>query len=95
MLSVGLWNRRDSILKVWGRQLETAAGSETRCTGGADAMLLLLLQERLFGLTGTEGNHGEDVKEYYWYLDATPTHSYMKMLYKYALASQFTRRVLI
>jgi len=42
-----------------------------------------ILKERLFGLTGTEGNHGEDVKEYYYYLDSTPTHSYMKMLYKY------------
>jgi hypothetical protein len=42
-----------------------------------------ILKERLFGLTGTEGNHGEDVKEYYYYLDNTPTHSYMKMLYKY------------
>ena len=41
------------------------------------------LKERLFGLTGEEGNHGEDVKEYYYYLDSTPTHSYMKMLYKY------------
>jgi hypothetical protein len=42
-----------------------------------------ILKERLFGLTGSEGNHGEDVKEYYFYLDNTPTHSYMKMLYKY------------
>jgi hypothetical protein len=42
-----------------------------------------LLKERLFGLTGGEGNHGEDVKEYYFYLDSTPTHSYMKYLYKY------------
>lgn len=42
-----------------------------------------ILKERLFGLTGNEGNHGEDVKEYYYYLDNTPTHSYMKMLYKY------------
>ncbi|MGH7333705.1 MAG: MGH1-like glycoside hydrolase domain-containing protein, partial [Candidatus Rokuibacteriota bacterium] len=42
-----------------------------------------MLKERLFGLTGTQGNHGEDVKEYYFYLDSTPTHSYMKMLYKY------------
>lgn len=41
------------------------------------------LKERLFGLTGNEGNHGEDVKEYYFYLDSTPTHSYMKALYKY------------
>ena len=39
------------------------------------------LKERLFGLTGSQGNHGEDVKEYYFYLDSTPTHSYMKMLY--------------
>src|ERR1700674_5262638 len=42
-----------------------------------------ILKERLFGLTGPEGNHGEDVKEYYYYLDSTPTHSYMKALYKY------------
>ena len=42
-----------------------------------------ILKERLFGLTGHEGNHGEDVKEYYFYLDSTPTHSYMKFLYKY------------
>lgn len=45
-----------------------------------------ILKERLFGLTGNEGNHGEDVKEYYFYLDSTPTHSYMKYLYKYPLA---------
>jgi len=42
-----------------------------------------ILKERLFGLTNAEGNHGEDVKEHYYYLDATPTHSYLKMLYKY------------
>ena len=42
-----------------------------------------ILKERLFGLTNSEGNHGEDVKEYYYYLDATPTHSYMRYLYKY------------
>jgi len=42
-----------------------------------------ILKERLFGLTGPEGNHGEDVKEIYYYLDSTPTHSYMKYLYKY------------
>src|SRR5262249_15821722 len=42
-----------------------------------------ILKERLFGLTNAEGNHGEDVKEYYFYLDSTPTHSYMKWLYKY------------
>jgi hypothetical protein len=45
-----------------------------------------ILKERLFGLTGNEGNHGEDVKEYYFYLDSTPTHSYMKSLYKYPQA---------
>ena len=45
-----------------------------------------ILKERIFGLTGNEGNHGEDVKEYYFYLDSTPTHSYMKMLYKYPQA---------
>ncbi len=42
-----------------------------------------IIKERLFGLTNNEGNHGEDVKEYYFYLDSTPTHSYMKYLYKY------------
>jgi hypothetical protein len=42
-----------------------------------------MLKERLFGLDGDQGNHGEDVKEYYWYLDSTPTHSYLKMLYRY------------
>ncbi len=46
-----------------------------------------ILKERLFGLTGHEGNHGEDVKEYYFYLDSTPTHSYMRMLYKYPQAA--------
>ncbi len=46
-----------------------------------------ILKERLFGLTNGEGNHGEDVKEYYFYLDNTPTHSYMKMLYKYPQAA--------
>ena len=46
-----------------------------------------ILKERLFGLTGEEGNHGEDVKEYYFYLDNTPTHAYMKMLYKYPQAA--------
>ncbi|MBI3942462.1 MAG: glucosidase [Chloroflexi bacterium] len=46
-----------------------------------------ILKERFFGLTGSEGNHGEDVKEYYYYLDSTPTHSYMKMLYKYPQAA--------
>src|ERR1043165_988912 len=42
-----------------------------------------IIKERYFGLTGNEGNHGEDCKDHYYYLDSTPTHSYMKMLYKY------------
>ena len=46
-----------------------------------------ILKERLFGLTNAEGNHGEDVKELYYYLDGTPTHSYMRMLYKYPQAA--------
>ncbi|MGL4650525.1 MAG: MGH1-like glycoside hydrolase domain-containing protein, partial [Caldilineaceae bacterium] len=50
---------------------------------GADS----ILKERLFGLTNSEGNHGEDVKEYYYYVDSTPTHSYMKYLYKYPQAA--------
>ena len=50
---------------------------------GADRML----KERLFGLTGPQGNHGEDVKECYWYLDSTPTHSYMRALYRYPQAA--------
>ncbi len=53
-----------------------------------------ILKERLFGLTGNEGNHGEDVKEYYFYLDSTPTHSYMKFLYKYP-QSEFPYRQLL
>ena len=53
-----------------------------------------ILKERLFGLTGNQGNHGEDVKEYYFYLDSTPTHSYMKFLYKYPQAEfPYTRLV--
>ncbi|MCX5670737.1 MAG: glucosidase, partial [Planctomycetota bacterium] len=46
-----------------------------------------ILKERLFGLTNPEGNHGEDVKEYYFYIDSTPTHSYLKALYKYPQAA--------
>jgi hypothetical protein len=53
-----------------------------------------ILKERLFGLSGHEGNHGEDVKEYYYYLDSTPTHSYMKYLYKYPQA-EFPYRQLL
>jgi hypothetical protein len=46
-----------------------------------------ILKERLFGLTNSEGNHGEDVKEYYFYLDGVPSHAYMKFLYKYSQAA--------
>src|SRR6202162_6072781 len=53
-----------------------------------------ILKERLFGLSGPEGNHGEDVKESYFYLDSTPTHSYMKALYKYPQA-EFPYRLLV
>jgi len=53
-----------------------------------------ILKERLFGLTNSQGNHGEDVKELYYYLDATPTHSYLKMLYKYPQA-EFPYQALI
>jgi hypothetical protein len=53
-----------------------------------------ILKERLFGLSGKEGNHGEDVKEYYYYLDATPTHSYLKALYKYPQTEFPYRRLL-
>ena len=57
----------------------SACALRWRCGTAADP----ILKERLFGLTNGEGNHGEDVKEYYFYLDATPTHSYCKYLYKY------------
>ena len=56
---------------------------------GCDA----ILKERLFGLTNSQGNHGEDVKEHYFYLDATPTHSYFKMLYKYPHRGLFRTRI--
>ena len=52
-----------------------------------------ILKERLFGLTGSQGNHGEDVKEYYFYLDSTPTHSWMRFLYKYPQAEFPYRRL--
>jgi hypothetical protein len=54
-----------------------------------------ILKERLFGLTGNEGNHGEDVKEIYYYLDSTPTHSYMKYLYKYPQAEFPYERLIV
>src|SRR6266576_3668734 len=54
----------------------------------------LILKERLFGLSGPQGNHGEDVKEAYWYLDNTPSHSYMRMLYRYP-QTRFPYQVLV
>ena len=71
----------------WGE--DGIAGCQRRSSSGSACALALwngrdpILKERLFGLTNGEGNHGEDVKELYYYLDATPTHSYLKMLYKY------------
>ena len=54
-----------------------------------------ILKERLFGLTGSEGNHGEDVKEYYFYLDSTPTHSYMKLPVQVSAGARFPTRELV
>nr|WP_321986904.1 hypothetical protein [uncultured Lichenicoccus sp.] len=74
----------------WGEDAIAGFGDEKLrwCMGlalwnGRDA----ILKERLFGLNNSEGNHGEDVKELYYYLDATPTHSYLRMLYKYPQAA--------
>ena len=70
---------------AWPGSPTTSSGcaSRSRCGTGSDP----IIKERLFGLTNSEGNHGEDVKEYYFYLDSTPTHSYMKYLYKYPQAA--------
>ena len=82
------------LLTIWPA-VKPIAGAKKELAGICDEKQLLcfavalwnkkdpILKERYFGLTGNEGNHGEDVKEYYYYLDSTPTHSYMKMLYKY------------
>src|SRR6185436_6095588 len=67
----------DGLLGICDRQCRLCFG--LALWNGRDP----ILKERLFGLTGHEGNHGEDVKECYYYLDSTPTHSYMKALYKY------------
>jgi mannosylglycerate hydrolase MGH1-like protein len=67
----------DGLLGITDRQCRLCFG--VALWNGKDP----ILKERLFGLTGSEGNHGEDVKELYYYLDSTPTHSYMKALYKY------------
>ncbi|MBS0202256.1 MAG: glucosidase [Planctomycetes bacterium] len=70
----------DGLLGICDRQCRLCFG--LALWNGRDP----ILKERLFGLTGPEGNHGEDVKECYYYLDSTPTHSYMKALYKYPQA---------
>src|SRR5262245_12476067 len=70
------WNE-DGIAGVCDRHQEMCLA--LALWNGRDA----IIKERMFGLTGTEGNHGEDVKEYYFYLDSTPTHSFMRMVYKY------------
>jgi hypothetical protein len=70
------WNE-DGLAGVCDRHQELCLA--LALWNGAD----YILKERLFGVNGHEGNHGEDVKEYYFYLDSTPTHSYMRMLYKY------------
>ena len=72
----------DAIAGFADDKLATSA-SASRLWNGQDA----ILKERLFGLTNSQGNHGEDVKELYYYLDGTPTHSYMRMLYKYPQAA--------
>ena len=81
------------------RAAAPTAGARTGCSASRDRECRLcfalalwngrdpILKERLFGLTGPEGNHGEDVKEFYYYLDSTPTHSYCKALYKYPQAA--------
>ena len=79
---------RAPIAGVRTASLAISDGKQSLCFAlalwnGKDA----ILKERLFGLTNSEGNHGEDVKEYYFYLDSTPTHSYMKYLYKYPQAA--------
>jgi hypothetical protein len=74
------WNE-DGLAGVSDRHQEVCLG--LALWNGRDP----ILKERLFGLTGSEGNHGEDVKEYYFHLDSTPTHSFMRMLYKYPQAA--------
>ena len=79
--------RREVALYRWGEDgiggicddQQRLCVSRWRLWNGKDP----ILKERMFGLTNAEGNHGEDPKEYYFYLDSTPTHSYMKFLYKY------------
>ena len=77
--------RIDGARTAWRGSPTTVSSSVSRSHCGTAR--IPILKERLFGLTNSEGNHGEDVKEYYFYLDSTPTHSYMKYLYKYPQAA--------
>ena len=85
----GTTSRTTSLARVPTAGVRTGSGESPTTSSGCALRLRLwnerdpILKERLFGLTNSEGNHGEDVKEYYFYLDSTPTHSYMKYLYKY------------
>lgn len=72
----------------WALPIVSAGfASHSRCGNGVDP----ILKKRLLGLTGLEGNHGEDVKEAYYCLDSTPTHSYLKALHKYPRADYLRR----
>ena len=75
-MGIALWNHKDPVRAVC---------SKFYYPGCHDVLATKILKERLFGLTGPEGNHGEDCKEFYVYCDATPTQSYAKMLYKYPM----------
>ena len=95
---LGRRRRAGTTSRTTTRAAAPIAGARTACSASRDRECRLcfalalwngrdpILKERLFGLTGPEGNHGEDVKERYFYLDSTPTHSYMKALYKYPQA---------
>jgi len=63
---------------AWAGSAMTSSSCASASRSGTNATPIL--EERLFGLTNSEGNHGEDVKQYYFYVDSTPTHSYMKFL---------------
>ena len=82
--------RRDPAPITGVRTVLPASAMISSCFASASALWNgkdPILKERMFGLTNSEANHGEDVKEYYFYLDSTPTHSYMKYLYKYPQAA--------
>ena len=98
------WNSLGIHLPMKWPEVRPGAGEKTAWADWAMIKLQLclavslwnekdpILKERYFGLTGNQGNHGEDVKELYYFLDATPTHSYLKMLYKYPQAANSLMR---